>query len=237
MAVEARSTNTKKKKKENSPNKKHQIFADADRYTGTKKKRHTSYFPSNSPHPSTQNQSKTHKLSTPATKPSAPLHNSDRSSITKIQIPTTFILLIRPNSAFHLSIRIYEHSKQTNARFTPLRRPCQRKKNACKKLLPGRQWRRLGRIRLRGPIVHCGRRQRRAKRGRERKPRRLRKSMTGGIALAGKFEIGVKRRRFKLKVGHFRRKRRRKKKRFERTGTYQVRERVVGSSSSPWLGW
>lgn len=60
------------------------------------------------------------------------------------------------------------------------------KKNTCKKLLPGRQWRRLGRIRLCGPTVHCGRRQRWAKRGIEKKPRRLRKSMTRGIALAGK---------------------------------------------------
>lgn len=127
-AVEARSTDTKKKKKENSPNKKHQFFADADRYTGTKKKRHTSYFPSNSHHPSTQNQSKTQKLSTPATEPSAPLHNSDRSSITKIQNPTTFILLIRQDSAFDVSVRIYEHSKQTKALFNPLRRSCQRKK-------------------------------------------------------------------------------------------------------------
>lgn len=98
VAVEGRSTNTNKKKKKDSSDKKHQILADVDQYTGAKENRYTSYyFPSNSHHPSTQNHSKTHKLSTPATKPtpSVPEHNSDRSSSTKIQNPTTFILFIR----------------------------------------------------------------------------------------------------------------------------------------------
>lgn len=106
--------------------------------------------------------------------------------MTKIQNPTTFILLIRQNTAFDLSIRIYEHSKQTNALFNPLRRSWQRKKKHMQEASTRMPMARLGRIRLRRPIVHCGRRPLRAKRGTEKKPRRLRKGMTRGIALAGK---------------------------------------------------
>lgn len=130
VAVEARSTNTDKKKK-NSSNKKHQILAEADRYTGTKKKRYTSYFPSNSHHPSTQNQSKTHKLSTPARlQPNQALHSTIQTDLQspKSRIQQLLYYLYDKTPPLTSLYQYMQHSKQKHALFTPLRRSCQERK-------------------------------------------------------------------------------------------------------------